>query len=99
VVTNKDTANVVHFKAEEISRPRDILEEQIGETDYEFWGNENIIIPDEPIEKAIIRLGKKNSVLSELQIETIRIDAEEDKKEPFVDSIKEEEFKNEVIKE
>lgn len=73
VVTNKDTANVMRFKADEVSRPRDILEEQIGETDHEFWGSENIITPEEPIEKAILRIGKKNKILSESEIETIRI--------------------------
>ncbi len=73
VVTGKDTANVMRFKADEVSRPRDILEEQIGETDHEFWGSENIITPEEPIEKAILRIGKKNKILSESEIETIRI--------------------------
>jgi hypothetical protein len=104
VVTNKDTANVVRFKAEDVSRPRDILEEQIGETDYEFWGNENIIIPDEPIEKAIIRVGKRNSILSESEIENIRIEDEkiDEKKEekvPIVDSVNDKVFINEVIEE
>jgi hypothetical protein len=78
VITAKDTANIVRFKTDEVSRPKDILEEQIGETDYDFWGNENIIIPDEPIEKTILRIGKKNNILSEQEIEAIRIEEEKD---------------------
>jgi hypothetical protein len=64
VITGKDTTDITRFKVDEISRPRDILEEQIRETDNEFWGNENIIIPEEPIEKAIIRLGRRNNIFS-----------------------------------
>ena len=73
VITNKDTTNIVRFKTDEISRPRDILEEQIGETDYEFWGNENIIIPDEPIEKTIMRLGRRNNIFSEQEIGPLKL--------------------------
>jgi hypothetical protein len=43
VITNKDTANIARFRLTEISKPRDVLEEQIGETDQEFWGSENVI--------------------------------------------------------
>jgi hypothetical protein len=78
VITNKDTLNVVRFKTEEISRPRDILEKQIGETDYEFWGNENIIIPDEPIERAILRVSRKNNMLSEKELRAIEIQEEKE---------------------
>lgn len=84
VITNKDTVNVVRFKTDEISKPRDILEKQIGETDYEFWGNENIIIPEEPLDKAILRIRRKNNILSEKEIEAIKI---EEKKE-FIDENK-----------
>jgi hypothetical protein len=78
VITAKDTTNIVRFKTDEVSRPKDILEKQIGETDYDFWGNENIITPDEPIEKTILRIGKKNNILSEQEIEAIRIDEEKE---------------------
>jgi|WetSurMetagenome_2_1015567.scaffolds.fasta_scaffold04057_2 hypothetical protein len=94
VITNKDTTNVVRFKAEEISRPRDILEEQIGETDYEFWGEENIIIPEEPIEKSIIRIGRRNNILSEAEIEAIRIEKENEDLHQSKDPIKKEEDMN-----
>lgn len=78
VITGKDTLNIVRFKTDEISRPRDVLEQQIGETDYEFWGDENIIIPEEPIEKVILRLGRRNNMLSEQEIEAIRIEEEKE---------------------
>ncbi|HLO57726.1 MAG TPA: carboxypeptidase-like regulatory domain-containing protein [Bacteroidales bacterium] len=78
VITAKDTTNVVRFKTNEISRPRDILQQQIGETDYDFWGNENIIIPEEPIEKAVLRLGRRNNNLTDQEIKAIRIEEEKE---------------------
>jgi len=62
VVTGIDSSITARFKFNEISRPRDILVQQIQETDESFWGDENIIIPEEPIEKTILRLGKKEGI-------------------------------------
>ena len=62
VVTGIDSSNIARFKFNEISRPRDILVQQIKETDESFWGDENIIIPEEPIEKTILRLGKRDGI-------------------------------------
>jgi hypothetical protein len=78
VVTSKDTAHINRFRVNEISRPRDVLVEQIGETDEEFWGSENIIAPDEPIEKTILRLGRRNNLLSEEEIAAIKIEEEKE---------------------
>lgn len=78
VITGKDTTNIMRFKIDEVSRPKDILEEQIGNVDNEFWGNENIIIPEEPIEKAMIRLGRRNNTFSEEEIAAIKIEEEKD---------------------
>lgn len=86
VITDKDSINVTRFKTDEVARPKDILEEQIGETDYEFWGNENIIIPDEPIEKTVLRLRKKNNILSEQEIEAIRIEEKKDEQQRISDT-------------
>jgi hypothetical protein len=71
VITAKDTTNIVRFRTDEISRPRDVLQEQIGETDYNFWGEENIIIPEEPIEKTMIRVGRRNHALSDKEIKVL----------------------------
>jgi hypothetical protein len=89
VITSKDTTDIVRFKMDEISRPKDILEKQIGKTDYEFWGDENIIIPEEPIEKTIIRLGRRNNMLSEQEIKAIRIEEEkeEDQSEETIPAV------------
>jgi hypothetical protein len=78
VMTIKDTANIARFRFAEISRPRDVLEEQIGETDQEFWGSENVIKPEEPIEKTILRLGRKSNIFSEQEISAIKIEEEKD---------------------
>jgi hypothetical protein len=74
VITGKDTTDVTRFKIDEVSRPKDILEDQIGEADNEFWGDENIILPEEPIEKAIIRLGRKNNLFTDQEIAAIKIE-------------------------
>jgi hypothetical protein len=76
VITNKDTTNVTRFRFNETSRAKDVLVDQIGETDLEFWGAENIIIPDEPIEKAILRIGRRNGIFTEEEIELIKIQEE-----------------------
>jgi hypothetical protein len=78
VITNKDTANIARFRFAEISKPRDVLVEQIGETDQEFWGSENVIKPEEPIEKTILRLGRKSNIFSEQEIAAIKIEEEKD---------------------
>jgi hypothetical protein len=78
VITNKDTANIARFRFAEISKPRDVLVEQIGETDQEFWGSENVIKPDEPIEKTILRLGRKSNIFTEQEIAAIKIEEEKD---------------------
>jgi len=78
VITGKDTTNIIRFKTDEVSRPKDILAEQIGETDNEFWGEENIIIPGEPIEKAITRLVRRNAFFSDQEIAAIKIEEEKE---------------------
>jgi hypothetical protein len=78
VITHKDTADISRFRFNEISRPKDVLSEQIGETDEEFWGNENVITPDEPIEKTILRLIRRNNMFSEQEIAAIKIEEEKE---------------------
>ncbi|MBN1159374.1 MAG: carboxypeptidase-like regulatory domain-containing protein [Bacteroidales bacterium] len=78
VITSKDTTDVSRFRFNETSKPRDILVEQIGETDIEFWGSENIIIPEEPIERTILRLGRRNNLFTEEEIRLIKIEEEKE---------------------
>jgi hypothetical protein len=73
VVTSRDSSNIARFKFNEISKPRDILVNQIVETDETFWGNENIIIPEEPIEKTILKLGKKEGIQFDQSFTTLKI--------------------------
>ncbi|MBN2214765.1 MAG: carboxypeptidase-like regulatory domain-containing protein [Bacteroidales bacterium] len=58
VVTDKDTIDVCRFKNNEISRSNDVLVKQISETDENFWGKENIILPDEPLLETIVKLNR-----------------------------------------
>jgi len=78
VITSKDTLDVTRFKMNETSKPKDILEEQIGDADPDFWGNENIIIPEEPIVKTILFLVRRNSFFTDEEIELIKIQEEID---------------------
>jgi hypothetical protein len=78
VVTGKDTANITRFRFAEVSKPKDVLQEQIGETDPDFWGSENVIRPDEPIEKTILKIGRRNNIFSEKEIAAIKIEEEKE---------------------
>lgn len=80
VVTHKDTAHVSRFKIDEVFRPRDILADQIGETDREFWGSENIISASEPIDKTWNRLWRRNFAFSDEEIAAIKIEEEKEDK-------------------
>jgi hypothetical protein len=68
VVTGLAADNFEKIKYREASKPSDILYQQITGTDKEFWGNENIILPDEPlqetIEKLMLDTKNKGNVLS-----------------------------------
>jgi hypothetical protein len=99
VITNKDTTNVVRFKPDEISKARDVLEKQIGTPDYEFWGEENIIIQDEPLEKTMLRLRRRNNVLTEQEIESIRIEDEDIQKPIEIELHDDFEINNPIIQE
>jgi hypothetical protein len=62
VVTGKETEGFDRIKYKEASRPKDVLYQQISSTDLEFWGNETIILPEEPLLKTIekLKLQEKN---------------------------------------
>jgi hypothetical protein len=78
VITGIDSSSTERFKVNEVSGPKDILLEQIGEVDMSFWGDENIIITEEPIEKIILRIGRRNNIFSEEEIKLIKIEEEKD---------------------
>lgn len=60
-VTEMDSVNVERFKKDEIVRGKDIFSEQVADfEDPDFWGDYNIIRPEEPIQSAIERMGRKN---------------------------------------
>ncbi len=59
-VTDIDRENVTKFKYRESARRQDIFVEQIGDfEDPDFWGEYNIIQPEESIQAAIERLSRK----------------------------------------
>jgi hypothetical protein len=59
-ITNKDTVNVSRFKYSESLKPSQVFVDHVNEYyDENFWGNFNIIKPEEPIEQAIERISKK----------------------------------------
>jgi hypothetical protein len=62
VVTGQETEGFERIKYKEASKPKDILYEQISSTDLEFWDNETIILPEEPLMQTIekLKLNEKN---------------------------------------
>jgi RNase P/RNase MRP subunit p29 len=59
-ITSKDTVNVSRFKYSESLKPSQIFVDHVSNYyDEDFWGNYNIIKPEEPIEQAIERISKK----------------------------------------
>ena len=59
-VTDVDHENITRFKYSESSRYSDVMAEQVNQfEDLDFWGENNIIKPDESIEEAIEKLSRK----------------------------------------
>ncbi|UCG28222.1 MAG: carboxypeptidase-like regulatory domain-containing protein [Bacteroidales bacterium] len=59
-VTDTDPENLNKFRIRESARSTDILVEQIADfEDPDFWGEYNVIKPDESIEAAINKLGRR----------------------------------------
>ena len=59
-ITDIDPENVTKYKFKETSRRDDIFAETVeGFEDPDFWGEYNIIQPDESIQSAIERIGKR----------------------------------------
>ncbi|UCH14667.1 MAG: hypothetical protein JSV22_01580, partial [Bacteroidales bacterium] len=59
-VTERDTANVSKFKLRESEKISDIFIDQVNYfLDEDYWGEYNVIKPDESIEIAIERLNRR----------------------------------------
>ena len=59
-ITDVDASNIVKHRLRDTSRPAEILVERVTDfEDPEFWGDYNIIRPEQTIEEAIERLGRR----------------------------------------
>jgi len=59
-ITDRDTSNISKFKLRESERISDVFIDQVNYfQDEDYWGEYNVIKPDESIEMAIQRLGRK----------------------------------------
>jgi hypothetical protein len=59
-ITDRDTSNINKFKLRESERISDIFVDQVNYfEDPDYWGEYNVIKPDESIELAIQKLGRK----------------------------------------
>ncbi len=65
LVTDIDTTNHSRFRWNEIVKSSDIIIDKIENNDESFWGNYNIITPDEPITEAVKRLSLNNNPTDE----------------------------------
>ncbi len=62
-ITDIDAENIVKYKIKETARSTDVFSEQVSDfEDSEFWGEYNIIRPEESIEEATRKLAKKLQV-------------------------------------
>mgnify|MGYP006298394875 CR=1 FL=1 len=61
LVTNLESTEMKRFTRKESFSPKDIFVEMIHEYDPEFWGNYNIIQPDEDLRNAIPKLTTQNN--------------------------------------
>ncbi len=59
-ITDKDTVNISKFKYSETIKSDEIFMDHLSNHyDEDFWGSYNIIKPEEPIEEAVERIGKR----------------------------------------
>ena len=63
VITGHTTGDIERIKYRDASKPGDILYQQISETDLQFWGNETVILPEEPLLKTLEKLHISESKL------------------------------------
>jgi len=59
ITSDADTLNVKRFKKTETGHLNGIFSEAVGAYDENFWGNENTIQPEEPLEKALRKISRK----------------------------------------
>jgi len=57
-VTSTDTLDVQRFRRKELARTDDIFTDLVGGYEPSFWGEHNYIVPDEPLERALLRINK-----------------------------------------
>jgi hypothetical protein len=66
-ITDIETKNVEKFRANEMLKPNQVFVDHVDNYyDEEFWGNYNIIKPEESLEDAVERINKKMRKLSSL---------------------------------
>jgi len=64
-VTEIDTINAARFRLREAARLNEFFTEQLGDYDESFWGEYNFISPEESLEEALVKLGKKKGIRNE----------------------------------
>jgi hypothetical protein len=57
-VTDIKTEDPIRFKPKETTDINDLFINQVGGYDEKFWNEYNYIMPDEPLEEALMRIGK-----------------------------------------
>lgn len=62
VITGMSTNSNKKIPFKAVSKSNDILVEQLANSDKIFWANENVIIPEEPLQKTIVRLQEQGEI-------------------------------------
>jgi hypothetical protein len=58
IITEKSKENVERIRRNEAFTINDVLVDQIADTDSDYWGNNNVIIPEEPLLETINKFRK-----------------------------------------
>jgi hypothetical protein len=58
-VTEVDTLNAGRFRYRETARLNEFFTDQLGAYDESFWGEYNFISPEESLEEALVKLGRR----------------------------------------
>lgn len=70
VITGRTVEDFERIKYRDASKPGDILFEQISLSDIEFWNNQTIIIPEEPLLETIEKLRLETNTLDSQLVKT-----------------------------
>lgn len=65
VITDQVKDPSLKIRAREASKPRDILVKQVQDTQGDFWFESNVIVPEEPLSKTILKMQEEGILMND----------------------------------